>query len=56
MSGAILPLSQYAFIAWCLVKAKGQLYLYFLPLSDIDKHIVIKDVRHPAESISPNMF
>jgi hypothetical protein len=29
MSGAIHPLPQYAFIAWCSVKAQGQLYLYF---------------------------
>jgi hypothetical protein len=28
MSGAIHPLPNYAFIAWCLVKAQGQLYLY----------------------------
>jgi len=28
MSGAILPLPQYAFMVWCLVKAHGQLYLY----------------------------
>jgi hypothetical protein len=28
MSGAIHPLPQYAFMAWCLVKAQGQLYLY----------------------------
>jgi hypothetical protein len=28
MSGAIPPLTQYAFMAWCLAKAKGQLYLY----------------------------
>jgi hypothetical protein len=27
MSGAIPPLSQYAFMAWCSVKAQGQLYL-----------------------------
>jgi hypothetical protein len=27
MSGAIPPLPQYAFMAWCLVKAQGQLYL-----------------------------
>jgi hypothetical protein len=32
MSGAILPLPQYAFMAWCSVKAQGQLYLY---LSDM---------------------
>jgi hypothetical protein len=31
MSGAIPPLPQYAFIAWCSVKkAQGQLYLYLL--------------------------
>jgi len=28
MSGAILSLPQYAFMAWCLVKAQGQLYFY----------------------------
>jgi hypothetical protein len=27
MSGTIPPLSQYVFMAWCLVKAQGQLYL-----------------------------
>jgi hypothetical protein len=26
MSGAILPLPQYAFMAWCSVKVQGQLY------------------------------
>jgi len=28
MSGAIHPLPQYAFMAWYLIKAQGQLYLY----------------------------
>jgi len=28
MRGAILPPPQYAFMAWRLVKAQGQLYLY----------------------------
>jgi hypothetical protein len=28
MCGAIPPLLQYAFMAWCSVKAQGQLYLY----------------------------
>jgi hypothetical protein len=28
MSGAIPPFSQYTFMAWCSVKAQGQLYLY----------------------------
>jgi len=27
MGGAIHPLPQYAFMAWCLVKAQGHLYL-----------------------------
>jgi hypothetical protein len=32
MSGAIHPLPQYAFMAWCTVKkkAQGQLYLHLL--------------------------
>jgi len=30
MHGAIFPLPQYAFMAWCSVKAQGQLYHYFL--------------------------
>jgi len=30
MSGAIHPVPQYAFMAWCLVKkAQGQLYFFF---------------------------
>jgi hypothetical protein len=28
MRGAIPPLPQYAFMAWCSVKAQGHLYLY----------------------------
>jgi len=28
MSRAISPLPQYAFMAWCLDKAQGQLYIY----------------------------
>jgi hypothetical protein len=28
MLGAIPPLTQYAFVAWCPVKAQGKLYLY----------------------------
>jgi len=29
MSGATHTLPQYAFMAWCLVKAQGWIYLYF---------------------------
>jgi hypothetical protein len=43
MCGAISPLPHYAFMAWCSVKAQGQLYLYLytkkyqcgVPLNDI---------------------
>jgi hypothetical protein len=28
MSGSIPPLSQYALMVWCSVKAQGHLYLY----------------------------
>jgi hypothetical protein len=30
--GGIPPLPQHAFMAWCLVKAQGQLYLYLLSI------------------------
>jgi len=30
--GAVPPLSQCAFMAWCLVKAQGKLYLFYLTL------------------------
>jgi hypothetical protein len=30
MSGDMPPLPQYAFMAWCLVKAQGHFYFYFL--------------------------
>jgi len=33
MSGAIPLLPQYAFMAWCSVKAEGQLYLLPLPFT-----------------------
>jgi hypothetical protein len=35
MSGAIPPFPQYAFMAWCLVKAQKQLYLYLYRFSMI---------------------
>jgi hypothetical protein len=34
MSGAIPPFLQYAFMAWCSVKAQGQLY-FLLALIDV---------------------
>jgi hypothetical protein len=40
MSGAIPPLPQYAFMAWCSVKkAQGQLYLYLI---GVDGRIILK--------------
>jgi hypothetical protein len=34
MRGAIPPLTHFPFMAWCLVKAQGQLYIYlYLPIS-----------------------
>jgi hypothetical protein len=45
MSGAIHPLPQYAFMAWCFVKARGQFYLNFkatdawIPSSAEIKHV-----------------
>jgi hypothetical protein len=32
MIGATPPLPQHAFMAWCLLKAEGQLYFYLLPI------------------------
>jgi hypothetical protein len=32
MCGAVSPLPQYAFMAWCSVKAQGQVYLLPLPV------------------------
>jgi hypothetical protein len=28
-----IPTPQYAIMTWCLVKAQGQFYLYFLPFT-----------------------
>jgi len=40
MSGAIPPLTQYAFMAQCLVKAQGQLYL--LPIGQVEAVTLLK--------------
>jgi hypothetical protein len=54
MSGVILPLPQYAFMAWCSVKGQEQLYLYLnsTNLTDIgfegpleDKVLVFKYIK-----------
>jgi hypothetical protein len=36
---AIPPLHQYAFMAWCSLKAQGQLYLYFYPVPKCNQQI-----------------
>jgi hypothetical protein len=38
MSGAIPPFPQYALMAWCSVKAQGQLHFYLLPLKNTHKN------------------
>jgi hypothetical protein len=44
MSGAIPPLPQYAFVACCLVKAQGQLYIFTLKLkAEVSSFISSKD-------------
>jgi hypothetical protein len=35
MSGTIHPFPEYAFMAWCSVKAQGKLYLYLSPYDHI---------------------
>jgi hypothetical protein len=37
MSGAIPPLPQYAFMAWCSVKGQGQFYLYLYLFNELNK-------------------
>jgi hypothetical protein len=46
MSGAIPPLPQYAFMAWCLVKAQGQLELYLYLIL----YIYLATVQHNLKS------
>jgi len=47
MSRAIRPLPQYAFMAWCLVKAQGQLYLiFYLLLSQMYYYMYICTITH----------
>jgi len=42
MHGAMSPLTQYAFMVWCLVKAQGQLYLYlYINRRTIGRYIIM---------------
>jgi hypothetical protein len=45
MSEAISPLPQYAFMAWCLVKTQGQLYL--LPLLILWRKVLLEKLIVP---------
>jgi len=49
MSGVIPPLPQYAFIAWCSVKAQGQLYHNLTLKSDkINNHLLETMCKFPT--------
>jgi hypothetical protein len=48
MSGVIHPLPQYAFMAWCLVKAQGPLYLYLINISKKAYYLEILKQLHEA--------
>jgi hypothetical protein len=52
MSGAIALLPQYAFMAWCSVKARGQLYLYLLHNCSPKQHFSDSGLflsKHPVQ-------
>jgi hypothetical protein len=42
MSGAIPTLPQYAFMAWCSVKAQGQLYIYLYLYTPLGRCVYLK--------------
>jgi hypothetical protein len=42
MSGDILPLPQYAFMAWCSVKEQGQILLYYKAIIHPSVHLNIQ--------------
>jgi hypothetical protein len=50
MSGAMPPLPQYALMAWCLVKAQGQLYLLPLPTELISAINFEKKILSPEKN------
>jgi hypothetical protein len=45
MRGAIPPLTQYAFMAWCSVKPEGKLNVYLLYNSYFSPRILIKAIE-----------
>jgi hypothetical protein len=68
MSGAIPPIPPYAFMAWCLVKAQGKLYLYLyhdiapshkaLSLKQFLAQKSITEMEHPpcSHDLAPSNF
>jgi len=50
MSGAIPLLPQYTFMAWCSVKAQGQLYLY---LKTLPAETALRCNMHESRLASP---
>jgi hypothetical protein len=47
MRGAIPPLPQYAFMAWCSFEAQGQLYL--LQYTTLNQRYAYEQCYHPTE-------
>jgi hypothetical protein len=52
MRGATPPLLQYAFMAWCSVKAQGQLYLTLVFRS----YLTIQNLMHKATELVLSKF
>jgi len=46
MRGAMPPHSQYAFMAWCSVKAEGHIYLYLLLAKHVQVYENIQELRY----------
>jgi len=55
MRGAILPLPQYAYMAWCSVKARVQLYLLLVYLHGEVLQQVFKKGFHSCD-VTKSMF
>jgi hypothetical protein len=55
--GAIPPLPQYAFMAWCSAKAQGQLYLYLTDNQSLEDELlnmaqVMGNIQHKCSESS----
>jgi hypothetical protein len=56
MSGAITPLPQHAFMAWCLIKAQGQLYLILSTESSVhDQKLKFQKAGGVPLAVSPGI-